>query len=214
MPETLLTADHRASVLIDNVAESLSADQVTAGELLQKLDGRGIGILLLIFSLPICIPNIPGISTLFGLLLITPSIQMISGNKSVWMPAFIRNGSFSGAGLRKALHVCASLMRKVEFLARPRLRFLARWPVTSVAGIQVLIMALVLLLPMPGANVIPGVSVALTGLALLQRDGLMMLLSTLVAAGALVWVYLGGKYVIQFFTWAYESGLSLTASLF
>jgi hypothetical protein len=198
MPDTILTAEQRASVLIDDVAASLSAEKVTAGELLEKLEGRGIGILLLIFSLPICIPNVPGISTLFGLLLIPPSIQMIFRHKTPWTPAFVRNWSFSGKGLRGALKVCADLMRKVEFLARPRLRFLARWPVTSIAGIQVFIMALVLLLPMPGANVIPGLSVALTGLAILQRDGLMMLLSTLIAAGALVWVYLGGGTSLNF----------------
>jgi hypothetical protein len=79
----------------------------------------------------------------------------------------------------------------------------------SLAGLQTLILALVLLLPMPGANVIPGIAIALTGIAILRRDGLFMLMSAAVAVAALAWVYLGGKYIMAFLMWtlALSSGI-------
>lgn len=194
-----------SSAFFLRLATDLSGDRVSVGELIDCLAGRGVGILLLIFSLPLCIPNVPGISTLFGLLLLPPSIQMITGRNAVWFPQFVREWSVKGEGLRAAFTVCSRILRRVECLARPRLVFLTEGNATRLAGVQTLILALVLLLPMPGANVIPGVSVALTGVAILQKDGLFMVMSTVVAALALTWVYLGGKYLVAFGVWVYTT---------
>lgn len=198
-------AHARTSELFLTLAADLGGERVLAGELIDHLAGRGVAILLLAFSLPLCVPNIPGISTLFGLLLIAPSIQMILGRSAVWLPGFVRAWSFRGEALRMTLRACGKLLRKVEFLARPRLSHLTEGPFIAIAGVQTLVMALVLLIPMPGANVIPGFAVALTGLAILQKDGLFMLFSAAVAVAALLWVYMGGKYVIDFAVWAFEA---------
>jgi len=195
----------RASDLFLALADQLDGERVLAGQLVDRLEGRGVGVLLLIFSLPLCVPNIPGISTLFGLLLIAPSLQMVLRRQAVWMPAFARIWSFAGQGLRAGLRLCGKLLRKVEILARPRLEPLTQGPAVVYAGVQTLVMALVLLLPMPGANVIPGVAVALTGLALLQKDGVLMGLSTTVAIVALAWVYFGASYVVAFAVWVYHA---------
>lgn len=194
----------RASEFFLSLTTDLAGERVSVGELIDHLEGRGVGILLLIFSLPLCIPNIPGISTLFGLLLMPPAIQMITRRNAVWFPRFVRRWSLSGQGLRSAFRTCSRIVGHIEFLARPRLVFLTEGKATVLAGLQTLILALVLLLPMPGANVIPGVSVALTGLAILQKDGVFMLLSTVVALLALTWVYLGGKYLVGFAVWIYK----------
>lgn len=198
-----------SSAFFLDLAAELTGDRVSVGDLIDRLAGRGVGILLLIFSLPLCIPNVPGISTLFGLLLLPPSLQMITGQRAVWFPQFVRRWSLQGDGLRAALRACGRVLRHFEFLAKPRLVFLTDGKATIAAGIQTFILALILLLPMPGANVIPGASVALTGLAILQKDGLFMLLSTFVAALAIGWVYLGGKYLIGFVTWVYKSACSM-----
>lgn len=202
--------DAPASALLIEIAQSLTQDRVTVGELLDRLDARAQGLLLLMLSLPMCIPNVPGVSTIFGLLLIPPAIQMLTGHSRLWMPRRVRSWRLDSAGLRKALKGSAGLMAKVEHLSRPRARLLTRWPATAVAGLQTLIMALVLILPIWGANLIPGVAVALTGLGMLQRDGWAMIASTPVAIGALAWVYFGTKYTINFFVWLADWGRGLT----
>jgi len=187
------------------LAAELAGERVSVGDLADRLAGRGVGILLLVFSLPLCIPNIPGISTLFGVLLMAPSLQMIFRRGAAWIPAFARNWTFDGKSLRRALVMCGGILHKVDWLARRRLSPLTGETAMVLAGLQTLVMALVLLLPMPGANVIPGVAVALTGLAILQKDGLFMLLSTVVAILALAWVYFGGKYIFAFGAWLYHA---------
>lgn len=194
-----------ASCLVDELADSFGdAPRISAGELLAHLEGRGIGLLLIILALPICIPNVPGISTLFGLLLIGPSVQMTLGHKTLWMPGLVKRWSFRGETLRGALRACAVILRKVEFLTRPRLSFLGRGLWLVLAGLQTLLLSLILLLPMPGANVIPGIAIVLTGLGLLQRDGLCLLASVSVAVASVAWVYLGARYLIDFALWVWE----------
>ncbi|WKL58621.1 exopolysaccharide biosynthesis protein [Asticcacaulis sp. ZE23SCel15] len=196
-----------ASQLIDELADGLDGERVSVGDLLARLEGRGIGLLLIILALPICIPNIPGISTIFGFLLIGPSIQMILHHKALWMPGFVKRWDFKGDDFRKVLRACAGILLKVEYLARPRWMFLTRGPAMIYLGLQTLVMALILLLPMPGANVIPGVAVVLTGLAILQRDGLFMLAGFAVAAGAVAYVYYFAHYVVDFAIWAYQASV-------
>lgn len=196
------TSDTPASTLLSELAESLTQERVTVGDLIDRLDTRAQGLLLLMLSLPMCIPNIPGISTIFGLLLIPPALQLLLGRPNVWMPQSIRRWRLDGSHLRAALRSSARLLAKVEHLSQPRARALTTWPATTMVGLQTLIMALVLILPVWGANLIPGIAVALTGLGLLQRDGWAMLASTPVAIGAVAWVYFGTKYTINFFVWA------------
>lgn len=190
-----------ASKLMSALADIIVEEHVSAGELIDRLHGRGIGLLLLILSLPLCIPNIPGISTIFGVLLLAPAIQLIRHRPNIWAPRRIRDISLSGPQLRKALDASARILERVERLTRPRLRVLSRWPVTGLIGVQTLIMALVLIIPMPGANFIPAVAVALTGIGLLQRDGAATLLSIPIALFALAWVYFGATYTIRFMSW-------------
>lgn len=203
--------DVPASKIIGDLAARLDGDRVSVGELLRQLEGRALGMVLLILSLPMCIPNIPGISTIFGLLLIGPALQMIVGAKSLWIPGFVKKWSFKGEHLRAALNACGAVLRKVEFLARPRMRAMTRRPAMIYAGIQTLVMALILILPMPGANIIPGVAVVLTGLAVLQRDGLFMMLSIAVAAGAVAWVAVFSKYLVEAVMWLWGQAQMLLA---
>ena len=58
---------------------------------------------------------------------------------------------------------------------------------------EILLMALVLILPIPFANWPPGMTVAMTALALLQRDGLLMVLTIPAAIASVASVYLGTR---------------------
>jgi hypothetical protein len=154
------STDVPASQLLGSLANTLTQDRVTVGELIDRLDARAQGLLLLMLSLPMCIPNVPGVSTIFGLLLIPPAIQLLTGRSTLWMPSGVRDWRMEGHRLRSALRGSAKLLAKVERLSRPRARLLTHWPATAVAGFQTLIMALVLILPIWGANLIPGIAVA------------------------------------------------------
>lgn len=193
-----------ASEVLVELTQAFSGDKISVGELIDSLDSRAHGVLLLILALPMCIPNIPGISTIFGILMIAPALGLLFGQRRLWLPRQVRGWTFPRESFCKALNVAAGGLRRVESLIKPRLSFLTRWPVTSAVGFQTLLMALVLILPIWGANLSPGVTVTLTALALMQRDGLLMLLSVPCAIGSIVWVYLFTKYGVMAAAWVGE----------
>jgi hypothetical protein len=190
-----------ASEVLDDLVEAFPSDKISVGELVDQLDSRAHGVLLLILALPMCIPNIPGISTVFGVLMIAPALALLFGQRRLWLPRQVRAWTFPRDGFRRALQLASAGLRRVEFLIKPRLSFLTRWPSTSFIGFQTLLMALVLILPIWGANLSPGVTVTLSALALMQRDGALMLLSIPCAAGSLAWVYFFTKYGVMAAAW-------------
>lgn len=194
------------SSLLEGLLEEFPHERITVGELLERLETRALGVLLLILALPMCVPNVPGISTIFGFLMLAPALQMTFGQRKLWLPRRARAWSFPREGLRKAVHAAVPTLKRVETLIKPRLTVLTRWPVTALVGLQTLTMALILILPIPGGNWPPGITVALTALALLQRDGLLMLLTVPAAGASVAAFYYFGRVslfaVEQLFDWA------------
>ncbi len=179
------------SQLLEELADAFPNEKVSVGELLDKLEGRALGFLLLILSLPMCIPNVPGISTVFGLLLLAPGAQLMFGGAKLWLPRGMRTMAFPREGLRRAVSGAVPTLRRLERLFRPRLPWFVEKPFTYFLGVQTFVMALVLLLPIPFGNWPPGMTVAITALALLQRDGLLALLSIPAAIASIATAYLG-----------------------
>jgi hypothetical protein len=95
--------------------------------------------------------------------------------------------------LRRTLRAAIPALKRVEYLIKPRWSRLTRFPVTIVVGLQTLLMAFILILPIPFANWPPGMTVAMTSLALLQRDGVLMLLTIPAALASIASVYLGTR---------------------
>lgn len=172
-----------ASEVLAELADAFPGETVSVGELLDRLDSRANGVVLLVLALPMCIPNLPGISTIFGFLMIAPALQLLLGQHKVWAPARVRALRVDNQTLRRTFGAAIPALKRVEYLIKPRLSFLTRFPFTIYVGLQTLFMALVLILPIPAGNWPPGITVALTALALLQRDGVLMLAT--VAACAL-----------------------------
>lgn len=178
-----------ASELLSQTLEAFPDEKVQVGALIDYLDDRGYGLLLLLLALPMCVPNVPGISTPFGFLLLIPGLGMMLGARRPWIPGFIARRTIDRKALAGTINAAAPMVRKLEALFRPRLSFVTAAPFTVLLGIQVLVMALVLILPIPGGNWPPGMSVAMTGLAILQRDGVLAIASFVaaVAAFAIAW---------------------------
>lgn len=166
---------------------------MSVGELIDRLDSRAHGMLLLVLALPMCIPNVPGISTIFGILMLAPALQLVFGSRRLWVPRRVRDWRVEGAALRRTFTVAAGPLKRIEYLIKPRWARLTRFPATILVGLQTLLMALILILPIPFANWPPGITVAMVSLALLQRDGVLMLLTIPAAAASVASVYLGAR---------------------
>jgi hypothetical protein len=178
-----------ASELLQDLMAAFPEESVTVGDILRRLEGQAFGLLLLVLALPNCIPNIPGLSTIFGVMMVAPAVQLILGRGDLWLPSRVRRWSISRHALQMAINGSLPILKRIERYVAPRWTFLVKPPFTQLLGLQTLFLAFVLILPIPLGNWMPGVTVAATALALLQRDGRLVLLSvplTLVSV-ALAW---------------------------
>ncbi|MGI4817280.1 MAG: exopolysaccharide biosynthesis protein [Janthinobacterium lividum] len=75
-----------------------------------------------------------------------------------------------------------SVMRRVEKLTRPRYPMLTGEVADVLIGVSCIFLAIMMALPVPGGDMLPGFALALFGMGVLQRDGLFILAG---AAGTL-----------------------------
>lgn len=168
----------KTSELLSDLRDAFPGEEpISVQDLLKRLEGRAFGLLLLILALPNCIPNVPGISTIFGILLVAPALQMIFGAGTPWIPKRIANMSIEPRILRKVIDWSMPSLLRAEKFIQPRLEFLTQQPATIWFGIQTLILAFILVLPIPFGNWPPGMAIATLAISLLQRDGLFALIS-------------------------------------
>lgn len=208
--QSLSRHQSKTSIILSELRDDLHGDEeICVREILKKLDKRAFGILMFILAAPNCIPNIPGISTIFGLLLIAPALQMIFGAKQVWLPKQINDIKLNPASLRMGIDKAIPLLEKIERFVKPRLEFLSEKPFTIIMGIQVLILSGILILPIPFANFVPGLCVATMALGIIQRDGLLIILSNFLFFLSLILAPMGIGAGIAALKWAFEYILGL-----
>lgn len=194
-------APPKASALLQDLLDAFPNESMTVGELLERLEQRAFGLLLLLLSLPMCIPNIPGISTVFGVAMLIPAAQMILGRQEVWVPKRLREWAFSREAVVKSITAALPILKRMEHLAKPRWSFLVDRPFMAFWGLLTLTMALILILPLPFLNFTPGVTMAIFAIAMLQEDGVLAIVSAVCGALTLAFAYViirfGPKLLIE-----------------
>ena len=189
MPETIENQLPLSAVLID-IADHGEL-RISVAELMQKFGGRAFGALLFVFGLACLLPWPPGGTTIFGLPLVLLSPQLIIGASVPWLPAAIKSRTISIADLKRGLPRVIPWLQKAEAISRPRLVILFGPVGERLIGLACLVLALVLILPIPGGNIPPALAVATLSFALIQRDGLIALLgyAMVAASGAVLVVF-------------------------
>jgi hypothetical protein len=179
--------DRPLSAVLQEVADK--DGRITIGQLADSFGGRALGALLLVFGLACTLPLPPGATTVFGLPLVLLGPQLLFGARGVWMPDRLRRRGVETRDLRRGLPRVLTWLRRAENLSRPRLHFLFGGPGQRVIGLICTLLGLVLILPIPFGNLLPGAAVSVMALSLLQRDGALLLLGyglTLASAGVLI----------------------------
>lgn len=185
------TIPPRTTDLLFAALEQGAGERISIGELVDGLEERAFGILLLLFALPTILPAPPGLSALTGLPLVLFSIQMIMGSAHPWMPRFLRERTFLRTDLLGILRRAEGWLRRVEKLAKPRLVGFVDGVQERVAGVVILLLSIILVLPIPLGNIFPSIAIGLMALALMERDGICMIagyvmsvIATIIAMGS------------------------------
>jgi hypothetical protein len=152
--------------------------RLTLGEIVARVEGEGeggLGPVLFVLTLPVLLPLPPGVSTVLALPLLVISSQIIAGRRSLWLPRALARKSVKRPALVKLLQRVLPMLERLEKMSRPRLGLLTGSIGTRVVGIACTVIALVLILPIPFANLVPALALGVFSLALTRKDGVLVL---------------------------------------
>ena len=170
------SGSRRTSQLLRHFVASHTEPRISLGALRDTLDDRGFGVLLFIFALPNLVPvNIPLLSAVLGVPLVLLAAQLSYGRHKPWFPDWLTSQSFPREGFVAVVNRAIPFLERVEKLLRPRLTVLLSWTGERLVSIAILILAVVLTLPIPFANWLPACGIAVFGLAIVEKDGVAVL---------------------------------------
>ncbi|MDR6670994.1 exopolysaccharide biosynthesis protein [Rhizobium sp. 1399] len=155
---------------------------VTVGDLLHAMGDQGIAVVLLMFAIPAIIPT-PGIPAglVFGMALALLSMQVILGVERLRLPHRLSAMGVPRSVVERTAMHGAPILARLERHMRPRGRLLSQAAMRPVLGLVILTMAILIALPIPFGNMLPGLAVLITALGMAQRDSLAIGVGLLVA---------------------------------
>jgi hypothetical protein len=178
----VIAARHTSEIL-NEIAANANGVRVTLGEIVSNLGDRAFALLMVVFGLPNILPMPPPIPLVSGLMLVSIALQIVLGRRAPWLPRRVLRASVAHERLDALLARATPALRKLERFSRRRLSFLPAWIELRGAGFLLLIVSLGLVCAAPIVGQMPmGVSVCLIGLALVERDGVIMILAALFGA--------------------------------
>ncbi|WP_254695905.1 exopolysaccharide biosynthesis protein [Palleronia sp. THAF1] len=178
------------SDILDDLQSLADAEgQVSLGDVVEKIGPRGRGALLLLPGLLGATPvgAIPGVPTILGLFTILIALQIVMQRSKLWLPGFIRRRSVSDGKLSSAISKSRGPARWIDRHFGKRLQVLTQQPATTIAALFCIALGAILppLEVVPFAALLPFAAIALLGIALTLRDGLLMAVAFAASGGAL-----------------------------
>jgi hypothetical protein len=147
--------------------------KVTLRQILNITEERVFGFLFVILSLPSALPlPAPGYSTPFGVLLFLLAVQLIIGSKTPWLPEKWLDKSLEIKKVQGIVKAGIPWLKKIELISRPRLTYVCTSATGRVIiGCAISLMAISMMIPIPGTNTLPAMGIFVTGFGLLDDDG-------------------------------------------
>lgn len=177
----------RTSELLASLANGTDDDLIPFGRLLEGFGRRGFGVLLLAVTLPTFIPLPVGVGAITGPLIALVGLQMMLMLDQPWLPAALRRRGMRRDTYGRFLARTRPWLRRLERISCPRLTVLSERRIANVVtGALVLANGLLLSLPIPFTNYPFGILMLLFSMAVIERDGVMMLVAWVLGAAAVV----------------------------
>lgn len=175
----------KLTAILEEIASDTSRDRVSVEDLVRVMDVRAFGALLLIFAFPNALPTPPGTSGILGLPLLYLSAQMMLG-RPPWLPRLIAIRSMTRHDFNALVERVNPWLTWADKFMAPRFQVLVSPQAERLIGAFVLLLASVLVLPIPLGNMLPAFAICLIALGVLEKDGLWILAGIGVGVSALI----------------------------
>lgn len=148
-------------------------EAVSLATLLDQAGERIFGFLFVILALPSALPiPAPGYSTPFGVALFLLAVQLIAGKTTPWLPSKIMHYKIPFPQAQGVIKAGIPWLRRIEAISRPRLLpICTSTPGRVILGMAIALMAISMMIPIPGTNTLPAMGIFVVGFGLLDEDG-------------------------------------------
>lgn len=184
--------------LVHDFVQKHEQSSFTLYELMEILQERSFGLLLLLMALPnaLMISSIPGISSFFGIILMLVSLQMIQSRHILWFPPSLAQKKFSRESLESILKRSHSYLHPIEKHLKSRWHFLTSSCFERVLGVVCLIHSILIALPIPLGNFLPGIVLIFISLGILAKDGVYILIGLILSLVTFIFFAFAFKEVV------------------
>jgi hypothetical protein len=175
------------SAVLRDVVEASRGENITIREIVEAFGDRAFGFMLILFSLPNCVPAPPGVAGIVGTPVLIFGIQMMLGHTRPWLPAFILRRSMSVATFRRVIDVAEPRLKKLEAYCRPRFTWAFGPLGDRLIGFFAFLVAVSVLIPFPGTNFPPSLALVIASVSVMEEDGILLALGFLVGVAGLAY---------------------------
>ncbi|MEO0462998.1 MAG: exopolysaccharide biosynthesis protein [Pseudomonadota bacterium] len=176
--------------IVDGLEEiAQESDQISVRGVLEEFGASSFAPIMLIIALIGMLPTggIPGVPTACAVIIVLVAGQLVWGREHIWVPGFIADRSVPSDKLSGATDKLETMASALDGIAKGRLEWLTKGPGLRLIGALICVTCCFIppLELVPFAAAIPFATIALLSLALIVRDGLIMLIASVIAIGAL-----------------------------
>lgn len=172
---------------LDELAEQ--NDEVSIADVVEAFGDRSYGPFLLVPALVELTPlgAVPGVPTFLAVIIALVAAQMLFGKSHLWLPGIIENRSVKADKLARASGKLRGVAKFMDKWFHGRLKhFTTHWYRRLAALVILFLCASVPPLEvLPFASSGPMLAIACFGVAIMVRDGLLMIIATLLGFGAI-----------------------------
>lgn len=178
--------------IVADVKNKASGAEITVGQLVEAIESRGFGALLLLPALLTFLPTggIPGVPGICAIIIILIAGQLLLGRPHVYIPQKLSKLSISHKKLDSALNKSKPVLKFVDHIVTQRFSFMFQpWTERIIAGISILLALTFFPLAFIPFAVLPSAgAVVMMSLGLLARDGLLVMIGFAQIGGLLFMV--------------------------
>ena len=167
--------------LLERLAEGDPAGSMSLAELLDRFHERAFGLFLLLVLLPCFIPLPLGQGSVCGVFIILIGAQLFLRLRRPWLPGPMARRRVQRRTLVRFRDRMDGWLERIERLTKPRDQCLLDHPVAhAFNAVMLMVLGLMLALPLPLTNYPFGLILLVYALALIERDGRLLLIAWLV----------------------------------
>jgi hypothetical protein len=187
--------------LSDELQSWLTGDgEKTVGGLIELFGNRSFAILFVVL---LGVPALPlptgGATHVFEIIAVLVALELIAGRENIWLPQGWRRLELAGQKQRRFIAALMKVVRGLERVSRPRLRFVFGHRASNIAfGLLVIVgsVAAFVAPPFTGLDTLPSLGVVVLSLGVLLEDILVVGAALVIAAaGIILEIVLGGAAI-------------------